>query len=495
MEPLKGKDGSLFIQLAPGDAPEYVGCADVDALPDPRGAVTLLRCRDANGNYTTVGETQDEPDAVTTSITAWVYPEADILDQLADRHCRANLYLMLRDCGKLGHFSNWVRADVLHHARLATLTGSNFVMRVSPDPALRVLELTGWGVHHLRNRISVKRQAIAETTDLNAIALDQDAVCAGDCGETQELCEVAFTVGDAPAGSPTDRADVWQTINSGATWTNTPGAAAHPFVSGQDIIAAALFSLDRSTKRWLVAREQVVSEPLKISYSDDGGDTWTLVTLGATNNEGAARAKALFVLDRDHLWLATTAGNVYFSSDGGVSWSAQAGALSASAAVQLNAIQFIDVDNGYAVGENGTIIKTTDGGATWEVIADPSGGDDIKALAVFSPFRVLVGTNTDELYHTRNSGTTWNAKTFSGQSTTGTISVLQNINDEVVWMAHNPLTGQGYILRSIDGGHTWERHGTPTNSGLNDFVACDSNNGFAVGNANTGTGFVAKITA
>lgn len=494
-EALKASDGSLFVQLAPGDAPSYIGCVDVAALPDPRGAVTLLRCRDANGNYRTVGETQGEPDVVTTTITAWLYPEADILDRLADKQCRANLYVLLRDCGKLGQFTNWARAEVLHHARLTNITGNNLAMRVAPDPATRALELTGWGVHHLRNKIAISRLAIAETTDLNAIALDKDVICAGDCGDTRELCEVGFLAGDAPAGSPTDRADVWQTANGGTTWTNVTGAAGHPFVAGQDVIAVALFALDGNTKRMLAVREAVTGEPLKISYSDDEGVTWTLATVGVTNNEGIAGAKALYVLDRNNLWLATTGGNIFFSSDGGLTWAAQASALSASGAVQLNAVQFIDEDNGFAVGENGTIIKTTDGGLTWADISDPTGGDDIKALAVFSAFRIMVGSNTDKLYHTRNAGDTWSAKTFAGQSTNGTIAVLERVNDEVVWMAHNPLTGQGYVLRSIDGGHTWQRYTTPTNSGINDFVACDSNNGFAVGNANSATGFVAKVTA
>lgn len=492
-EPLKASDGSLFIQLEPGAAPQYLGCADVDALPDPRGAVTLLRCRDANGNFVTVGESQAEPDLVTTTVTAWMYPQADILDALADKFCRANLYLLLSDCGKKGQFTNWVRADVLHHARVTNQTNANMVMRTAADPVTRALEMTGWGVYHVRNKLNIVRQTIAETTDLNAIAVDSDVICAGDCGEAVELCQNAFAVGDAPAGSPTARADVWQTSNTGSTWATTQGSAGQPFVAGQDGMSAALFGLDRLTKRWLVVREAVVGEALKIAYSDDEGATWTLVTVGTATNEGAVGAKSLFVLDRNHLWIATSAGNVFFSEDGGLTWANQS-ATGASGGLQLNAIQFIDAENGYAVGNTGTVIRTTDGGANWADVDDPSGAQNIVSLAVFTPFRALVGTANDKLYHTRNAGEDWESKTYPGQSTAGSVKILQKVNDNVVWMVHAPATGQHYIQRSIDGGHTWERHVTPTNSGINDFVACDVNNGYAVGNTNSGTGFVAKVT-
>lgn len=496
MEPLKANQGSLFVQEEAGRAASYVGCVDVDALSDPRGGETLIRCRDANGDYEVVGSTQEAPDTVTTTITALVNPKADILDRLADRKCRANLYVMLRDCGKAGIFHNWARASVLHHARLTNLTNANFVMREAPDMATRAMEFAGWGVLQLRNKISFKRQTIAETTALNAIAMDAQTVCAGDCGAASDACDNGFIGGDAPSGSPTDRADIWHTEDAGGTWENTPGDVAHPFVAGQDILAAALFDIDRSTKRWLVVREPVIGEPLKTAYSDDRGDTWTRVNVGSTNGEGITGPKALHVMDRDHLWLATNEGNVYFSADGGVTWDVQSGANTAGGGEALNAIQFVDSDNGYAVGDNAAIIKTDDSGDTWEAVTGPDTvTDNFLSVAVFSPFRVAVGTNADGLYQTHDAGEHWSQKTFTGQSTNGSIKVLVPVNDLVVFMLHAPSSGKHFAHRSIDGGHSFERLTTPSNSGLNDLVACGINTAFVVGEANGGTGFVGKITA
>lgn len=495
-EPLKASQGSLFVQTTVGERAEYLGCVDVDAIPDPRGGITLIRCRDGNGEFATIGEIQDAPDVVSTTVTALVYPEADILDELMERACRANLFVTLTDCGKLGQFNNWARAVVLHHARLTDVSNSNWAMREAGDAATRALGFTGWGVYQLRNRFKVARQAIAETTDLNAIAFDPDTVCSGDCGEAQEFGDFGMIVADAPAGSPGEKADVWHTSDAGANWDFVSGAAGDPFAPAEDVVAAAIFSVDRATKRRLVVRGPVNGEPIKIAYSDDEGTTWTLVSLPSTNGEGVMGAKALFVMDRDHIWIASDAGSVYFSEDGGLTFTEQTSAAAADSAAQLNAIAFSDVDNGYAVGESAVIIRTQDGGESWNTVAGPANvSDGFTAVTVFSPFRFIIGTDADGLYQTRDVGDHWHSKTFAGQAGTGTVVALTNFGDSIVFMAQNVLGGQGYLHRSIDGGHSWERVTTPANSGLNDVVNLGANIAYVVGNANGGTGFIAKFKA
>jgi photosystem II stability/assembly factor-like uncharacterized protein len=170
-------------------------------------------------------------------------------------------------------------------------------------------------------------------------------------------------------------------------------------------------------------------------------------------------------------------------------------ALTPSGGSQLNAIDFSDFDNGYAVGDSGAIIRTTDGGETWtDDPDDPSSGDDLTALHVFSKHRLIVGTSTDELYQSWDAGETWEAKTFTGQSTTGTIAALEFANDYCGFMIHNPLAGQGYVHKTIDGGHNWERLTTPSNAGLNDVWVCGCNEAFVVGDASGGTGVVLHVT-
>lgn len=489
---LKASQGSLYIQRQSGKPVEYIGCVDLDAITDPRGDVTFERCRDANGDYIVVGETQDEPGNVTTSFGALVFANADILDELT--RCRFNIYASLIDCGKRGVFANYVRMLILRNARITSEAWANVVMRKASDFTTRTFDVTAWNPVYKVRTVTVRRQTIAETTDLNAIAFCNSELCAGDCGEQLDVFTEGFIGGDAPTGSPTERADVWQTDDKGATWTNTTGGAAHPFVSGEDIKAVGCAALDRSTSRWFAAREIVAGEKLKIAYSDDSGTTWTLVTITESiNAEGVADADALFVLDRDHLWVASTEGAVYFSSDAGVTWAEQTGAQTASASESLNAIKFIDTLVGYAAGENGSLIKTTDGGETWEAVTEPS-SNHLTALHVFTPFRLIVGTAVGTLYETWNSGDDWESKTYSGQAATDTIEDVEFSNDLTGFMIVNTSAPLGSAHRSLDGGHTWEKLTVPTNAGFNALTVANENLAFIVGNDVGGTGFVAKIS-
>lgn len=491
-ENLKASDGSLFLQLKAGGRPEYVGCADLDAIPEPAGDQTLTYCRDGDGNFKVVGSSQGVPGAVTTAIKALVFPESSILDELGG--CLVNLYVLQKNCGKLGVFTNYVRGTIVHHARVTSRSIENAVMREAGDPTIQTVEFSGWNPAYRVRQVTVTRQSIAETTPLNTIVTCSNTACESDCGPASALGDSMFAGGEAPAGSPADRADVWQTDDAGATWTNIAGGAAHPFLSGEDIKAAGCFWLDRLTTRWLVARGQVVAEPLKVAYSDDGGATWTLITVGNTNNEGALGAGSLMVLDREHMWLATSAGNIYFSDDSGITWTVEAAAVIADAGAPLNAIKFADSENGVAVGNTDTVISTIDGGATWSVITSPTTSDNVTAVWVFSKYRWIIGSNADGLFQTWDGGATWEAKTFTGQGSTGTVVALAFANDLVGFMLHNTVVPVGSVHRTIDGGHTWEKLSTPTNTGLNAIFAASENKAFAAGNASGGTAVVLKVS-
>lgn len=486
---LNASMGSLFIQFTPGKKPEYVGgCVDVDALTEPRADRTPIICRDVNGNPVSKGSVKGTPAAPTTSITALEFPEQSALDLIGD--CDLNLYLMSDPCAKLGILQSYVRGRIMQGAGLTSRAEENIIKREANDATTLKLDFTG-RINILRVRpLTVTRQDISETTDLLAVAFCNTARCAGDCGDAQELGEDGFVTGAAPAGSPGSYADVWDTNDSGANWANVGG---HPVNAGFDITAAVCFPIDRDTTRWLVFSEAQVGVPLHCAYSDDGGATWTQVHIGATNGEGVLRAQAVKAFDSAHIWCATDDGNVYFSNDGGLTWTDQ-GALASSGGAPLNAIDFSDYSNGYAVGDVGAIIRTVNG-SDWSdaPCVDPSGGDDLRSLQTFSGFRLEVGTNTGELYQSWDAGVTWETKTYTTQAVTDDIIDLEFSDELRGFMLVHPNAGQDYIHKTIDGGHTWERLATPTNSGLNDIYVCDGNLAYAVGDANGGTGVVFKV--
>lgn len=488
---LTAKQGSLFIQFTPGKAPQYVGCVDVDTLEEPGGDITPIMCRNSSGVLESRGEIEGTPGAPTTTVTGLVFPEQGVLDQIGA--CKVNLYLMQDTCAKLGMFSSYVRGRILTYAKSTNIGETNIVMREAGDQTTIALNFSG-RVPILRVRpLTVARQDIAETTDLLTISMCNDARCAGDCGGAQDAGEEGVIGSAAVTGSASSIANAWYTTDAGAAWAAT---ATDPFGGGYDIVASTCFMIDRDTTRWLVFRETNPAAPMGAAYSDNGGVTWTAVTIGSTNAEEVIKAQGVYSPhSMTAIWICTSAGNVYFSSDGGLTWTDQS-ALAASGGVQLNAIDFSDLKNGYAVGNTGAIIRTKDGGDSWVATpcTDPSGGDNLLSVNTFTAYRLEVGTNTGELYQSWDAGATWEVKSYTGHAVTDAIDALEFANEFCGFMLVNPLAGQSYIHKSVDGGHTWERLTTPVNAGLNDVEVIDCNSAYVVGDAQGGTGVVLKVS-
>jgi len=486
---LNASMGSLFVQFTPGEAPQYAGgCVDVDALTEPRADRTPVICRDTNGNPVSSGSIKGTPGAPTTSITALQFPEQGLLDLIGE--CDLNLYMGSDPCKKLGVFTSYQRMRILRGAGLTSQSEENIIKREANDATTTKLDFTG-RIGVIRTYpLKGTRQAIAETTDLLAVTFCNDPRCAGDCGAAQDVGENGYVGGAAPAGSPSASADTWETEDSGDAWANAGG---HAFPAGVDIRALVCFPIDRDTTRLLAFAEAQAAAPLHCSYSDDGGATWTQVHIGATVNEGVVKAQAVKCFDRSHIYVATDAGNIYFSDDAALTWT-DLDVLAVSGGNPLNAIDFSDYSNGYAVGDTGTIIQTTNGSDWTDDPTDPSTADDLRSVEVFSRYRLTVGTNTGELYQSWDAAQNWTAKTYTGQAVTDDIIDLEFANELCGFMLVHPAAGKDYIHKTIDGGHYWEQLDTPTNLGLNDIYVCSCNLAYAVGDAQGGTGVVIKVS-
>ena len=400
-EPFKSSQGSVFFQVTPDATPVYLGCIDVGDIPSPSGDQTLFYCRNRDGILQAIGSSIGVPANGTTTLTIPMSAKSDVIDTLRTMQTRSNckftVFVMTDSCGKLGVFANYERGVVLHDVTITNFNRQNLAMREADDMVMRVLDLSYYGVYDLRI-LSVARQTIAETRNLNDIVFDLDTRCAGDCGAAKNPDDVGYTVGSGTAGSPTSDADVWLTTNAGSAWANATGAVPSPF-SGGDIKSAVLFQMDKNTWRLLVASIAKAGSA-QVAYSDDSGATWTTVTVGSTAWEGAQHADALFAWDRDHIYYASDHGRVYFSADAGVTWTSQSSALTASGARALNSVWFSDYDNGFAAGSLDTLIRTLDGGSNWTAITTyPTTADNITALWVKSKFELLVGSNAGQLFH------------------------------------------------------------------------------------------------
>ena len=277
-------------------------------------------------------------------------------------------------------------------------------------------------------------------------------------------------------------AQIYFTTNKGTSWSPING----PFAAQEDVMSAVCFAVSKGTNRWLVTRgaEVAPANPAETAYSDDSGTAWTNVDVEALGTRYAADSGALFAMDRRHIWFVATGGYIYFSDDGGESWTTQsAGTVTAQ---NLHQVHFADAENGMAVGAAGVVLKTGDGGVTWTAATVITGTPIVNTVQMVDSNSAMVGTADGKIYMTFDGGTTWTQKySLSG----GSVTSLHAVNKFVIWGVVNTAAPVGTAIRSRNGGYTWETITTPTNTGLNSVRGLDANKAWAVGTA----GIVVKI--
>lgn len=487
---LTQKDAGVFIQFQPGKQSYYLGdCIDLDSIPNPRlGGVDPIYCWNARRDgYVEKGTKLSPPGRIEFAVSEMVEQAASWLEQV---NCPFTFFALRSTCGERGVFNNWERGHVVASTRILEDTHNNVAHHVDDNEAMHEFSLSGAIPRMDVWPMVSSRKTTAEANALNDVTGCGNLFCGDECGAQTSPCDTYYAVADAAVGAT---ANVLKSTNKGVTWAAT---GADPFATNEDLHAVACFEISRGVNRVLVVREADAAAALEVAYSDDGGATWSLVTVGNTNGEALGSANGLFVLDGQHIWLATLEGNVFFSSDGGESWTDQ-GAASASGGNQLNAINFVDANVGFAVGASDTIIKTTDGGAHWAAATATGSGDELLSLWVFSQYRVIIGSvinATGSLYMSFDGGATYEVKTFTGYTAEGVkdIFFFNSMRGVILTNTSGPV---GSIHETIDGGHEWREVTLPSNSGLNALVMCDMNKALAVGEANGGTAAILALGA
>ncbi|MFA5166647.1 MAG: YCF48-related protein [Candidatus Paceibacterota bacterium] len=316
---------------------------------------------------------------------------------------------------------------------------------------------------------------------VNDIWVCKDQRCAGQCDDKVGLCQYLIYGCDAP--DPTFTADLAHTADGGATWTNSVD---YPFANGENIMSVGCFALDNTVTRWLAVRgaEVAPANPLEIAYSDDGGASWTNVDVEAAGTRYATDSGALFVLNSKNIWLASSGGYIFFSSDGGITWTQQEdGTVTAG---NYNAIMFANENDGFAVADTGIVVRTVDGGLSWTAVTAITAVPNVLCVYVFNKDEALVGTATGEIWRTWDGGTTWTQVYTSADS----INDIDFANKYVGFAIADDT-----VLRTRNGGEDWETvSGTTVTTELNAVVACDENTAYAVGEDAVGVGIVIKIS-
>ncbi|WP_242203655.1 WD40/YVTN/BNR-like repeat-containing protein [Aestuariivivens insulae] len=184
---------------------------------------------------------------------------------------------------------------------------------------------------------------------------------------------------------------------------------------------------------------------MSVIITRDGGETWAKIPCDdlpkGLENEGAfAASNTNIAIIGDHTWIATTAGQVYYSPDKGNTWEVfETPIVKEKATEGIYSIAFYDELNGFAIGGDYTKpnvnvankIKTNDGGRTWQLVAENE-APSYRSCVQYMPDRAgkeLVAVGFKGVDYSNDSGISWKHLSDEGFYT------LRFLNDSVAYAA------------------------------------------------------------
>lgn len=479
-EPLTAGMGSIWLQYDPNTLPLFLGCHQIDEISQAKGDKTLIWCKDPSGpnKFKVAGSFRGAPEAPSFTIAAVVHDVADFLESIGDDE--VTIIINKAKQGAQDEFSNFDRCEILTGCTITNETENGVAARNPDDNAEHMLEVEFAAEEWLKvYPLGSDRQNTTETQAANGICYNPN-----DPDELYIACSSA--VGPATA-------NILRSVDRGGTWAAT---AADPFGAGLHAMAIVCFPLDVNTLRIVAFRATSAGVALQCAYSDDSGATWTTVTIGSVLAQEVLHGNGAFALDKNHTWVVTDGGYVYFSDDGCVTWDLQdAGVATPN---DLFAVRFADAFNGMAVGVTDTIIVTADGGNTWNVaVGNTASGDDILSVGVIDSKKAWIGLDrvaaASKLWFTEDGGDTWDSRggfTGSGVGEIDGIEFVPGIDGQIGILISDNATPVGSFFRTRDGGYSWEQVVGPTNTGLLAMALIDQNEAFAVGAPTGGTAVI-----
>ncbi|MEO1261541.1 MAG: T9SS type A sorting domain-containing protein [Bacteroidota bacterium] len=213
--------------------------------------------------------------------------------------------------------------------------------------------------------------------------------------------------------------------------------------------------------------------------------SWELA--GPTNVGGRITDIALHPTDQNIIYIGTSVGGVFKSTDRGATWQPvfeeEGGMSIGNLALAPSTPNTLYVGSGEANGSATSgaffgdgIYKTTDGGATWEfkglsntqhigrIVVDPANADRAYVAAA----GILYGKNEERgLFRTTNGGESWEKILYISDSTSVIDVAINPENASIVyaatWERIRKPWGRRYggktsrIYRSLDGGENWQQ--------------------------------------
>jgi len=178
-----------------------------------------------------------------------------------------------------------------------------------------------------------------------------------------------------------------------------------------------------------------------------------------------------FFITADEGWVSGAAGTILHTTDSGKTWTAQLGGDPQSQGEDIIRLFFLDSTHGWAQGRMGELFRTTDG-QSWQQVNSAVNGQNVVFTSPSNGFYSYGG----KIYSTADGGTTWKEVYACGGQTQVQgltkqfhcdVAALQFVSPLVGYGvgSSNAVLGGGVVVKTEDGGATWNVIYIPQESG------------------------------
>lgn len=242
-----------------------------------------------------------------------------------------------------------------------------------------------------------------------------------------DVLEKVFCLSDSLGIAVGGESTLLRTTDGGNNWINYT-----------DITKLPLFGINfiDSFQGWIVGIEGIMFK------TSDSGQTWTNLLKGPINDMGS-----ICITANNTIWIGGSEGLIMKSIDYGDSWE-----LMAPISEQGNLINFVDENLGWAIGDS-SIWRTTNAGGNWELQYNNPGWCLYDSYFDESGFGIIVGER-GLILKTTNSGNSWIDKSVDIRYFIYSISFIDN---NIGWAAGlDSYQGRtGFLSRTTDAGESW----------------------------------------
>lgn len=431
----------------PDHAPEYETSMRMTAVSQGYGDIERIEAPDPSNydSFIEVAEIRGATERATTSLSGhYAMNLLSSLMKLGDKGCAFDVQLHIGQCTDPSDFNTFMKAIVFESAKGTTYSTDDLSALTSEDRAavMETLEISAKKMYEIRP-LAFGEQAGSVVTNPVVDVVICDSQSCGDCQEESDGCQKIFAVTAAAGGSPSTPADVVFTVDQGVTWyahdIDSMSSTEDP--SAVDCVGNYLVVVSNETNSLHYA--------LKSEFDGITDPTFTEVTTGFVSG---AEPNDIWSAG-SFAWIVGDGGYVYSTSD------PTAGVEVVNAGVatvdDLLAVHGLSDTLAVAVGKNGAVIYT-ENGTTWNTVTRPVGiAVNLNTVWMKSESEWWVGTSAGALYYTLNKGTTWTNKAFPGYGS-GVVYDIVFPTNSVGYLAHTTSGTRGRILRTYDGGYSWQ---------------------------------------